>query len=292
MVPPLGKCHVAQDFLGRDGVQSKPISCSIGRSGGGSVMHKAVILLGFCWSLPAMAAPDCAGDREIHAAHIMRVESNGVLVMTDGRALKLEGIRMPSGVQDHAPQALADEARSELDELAKGRELDVHAVWPKEDRYDRVRGQIFTEDGKWVQLELLRKGLARVEISPDRGECYRELYTAEAEARRAGLGIWANTAYAQRQPDSIKSDVGTFQVVVGRVTSAAESDGKVYLNFGQDVRRDFTVVINQGDMKTFKFMGVDPLGYGGKLVRVRGVVQTLNGPAIAVGNPKQIELLQ
>jgi hypothetical protein len=39
-------------------------------------------------------------------------------------------------------------------------------------------------------------------------------------------------------------------------------------------------------------MGVDPLNYEGKLIRVRGIVQTNNGPAIAVGNPKQIELLQ
>lgn len=255
-------------------------------------MRTSMFFLGFALCMPAMAAPDCAGEREIRSAHIMRVEGNGVLVMIDGRALKLEGIRMPGGAQDHAPQALADEARSELDNLAKGRELDVHAVWPKEDRYDRVRGQIFTEDGKWLQLELLRKGLARVEISPDRGECYRELYSVEAEARRGGLGIWANTAYATRQPDGIRNDVGTFQVVVGRVMSAAASDGKVYLNFGQDVRRDFTVVIGPDDVKTFKFMGVDPLNYGGKLVRVRGVVQTLSGPAIAVGNPKQIELLQ
>jgi len=255
-------------------------------------MRTSVYLLGLLFCLPAVAAPECAGEREIGSAHIMRVDGNGILVMTDGRALKLEGIRLPGGAQDHAPQALANDAKSELDELAKGRELNIHAVWPKQDRYDRVRGQIFTEDGKWLQIELLRKGLARVEIASDRGECYRELYTAEAEARKAGLGIWANTAYATRQPDAIKSDVGTFQVVVGRVMSAATSDGKVYLNFGQDVRRDFTVVIGQGDMKTFKFMGVDPLNYGGKLVRVRGVVQTLNGPAIAIGNPKQIELLQ
>ncbi len=251
-----------------------------------------IILSGLVSCLPALAAPDCAGEREIRAAHIMRVENNGVLVMTDGRALKLEGIRLPGGPQDHAPQALADEARGALDGLARGRELDVHAVWPKEDRYDRVRGQIFGEDGQWLQRELLRKGLARVEIAPDRGECYRELYAAEAEARRAGLGIWANTAYAARPPDGVRSDTGTFQLVVGRVLSAAASDGKVYLNFGQDVRRDFTVVIGPEDVKTFKAMGVDPLAYGGKLVRVRGVVQRLNGPAIAIGNPKQIELLQ
>ena len=45
-------------------------------------------------------------------------------------------------------------------------------------------------------------------------------------------------------------------------------------------------------MKTFRAMGVDPLGYKGKLIRVRGMVQSLNGPEIEVANPKQIELLQ
>jgi len=253
-------------------------------------MRTAIVLAGMIIAAaPAMAAPECAGEREIASAHIMRVEANGVLVMTDGRALKLEGIRLPSGALDHAPQALAVEARTELESLAKGRELDIYALYPKEDRYDRVRGQLY-EDGKWLQLELLRKGLARVELSPDRGECYRELYAAEAEARRAGLGIWVNTAYAQRAPESVKSDIGTFQLVVGRVLAATASEGKVILTFGMDARRDFTVVIAPDDVKTFKYMGVDPLNYGGKLVRVRGVLQA--GPVIAVGNPKQIELLQ
>jgi len=258
------------------------------RAGTGMILIAGLAMAAACRA----EVPACAGAREIAGAHITRIESNSVLVMTDGRALKLEGIRLPGGAEDHAPQALADEARSELENLAKGRELNVHAVWPKEDRYDRVRGQLFSEDGKWLQYELLRKGLARVEIAPDRGECYRELYAAEAEARRAGLGLWANTAYAQRAPEGLGGDTGTFQVVVGRVTRAAANDGKVYLNFGEDRRRDFTVVIGADDVKTFKYMGVDPLDYGGKLVRVRGVVTSQNGPAIAVGNPKQIELLQ
>lgn len=256
-------------------------------------MRKAFVLsLTAFWGTAAIAAPPCAGEREIAAAHIMRVEANAVLVMTDGRALKLEGIRLPSADLDHAPKMIADAAKQELNELALGRELDVYAVWPKEDRYDRVRAQLFDESGKWLQLELLRKGLARVEITPDRGECYRELYAAEAEARKAGIGLWANTAYAMRTPDNVKSDAGSFQLVVGRVTRAAAHDGTVYLNFGSDIGRDFTVVIAPDDVKTFKYMGVDPLNYNGKLVRVRGLVTSQNGPSIAVGNPKQIELLQ
>lgn len=255
---------------------------------------RAFALAVAAFTAPSLAAaPPCAGDIEIGNAHIMRVEKNGVLVMTDGRALKLEGIRIPVGPQDHAPQAIADRAFAELENLAKGRELDARAVWPKEDRYDRVRSQIFSRDGTWLQLVLLQKGLARVELLPDRGECNRELYAAEAEARKAGLGLWADPAYAPRSAEQLGPDIGTFQIVVGRVARAlANQQGGVFLNFGADWKRDFTVSISADDVKTFKTMGVDPLNYEGKLIRVRGVVQPLGGPAIAVGNPKQIELLQ
>ncbi len=241
----------------------------------------------------AQSAPSCAGEIEIGNARIMRVEpTNDVLVMNDGRALHLEGIRLPNAALDHAPQAIQDRAFAELVSLAKGQELDARAIYPKEDRYDRVRAQIFAKDGTWLQTELLKKGLARVDISPDRGECYRELYAAEAEARHSGMGLWADPAYALRSPDTVAADTGTFQVVVGRVLSTAEDQGRIYLNFGKDWRRDFTVMIPPDDVKTFKHMGVNPLNYEGKLIRVRGIVQSQNGPEIAVGNPKQIELLQ
>lgn len=238
-------------------------------------------------ALPAVAAPDCAGEREIANAQIMRIEPNGVLVMTDGRALKLDGIRLPNGAGDHAPAALAEAAKAAVAELTKSGPLEVHAVWPKEDRYDRVRGQIFTADGTWIQRTLLRQGLARVELSPDRGECYRELYAAETEARQAKAGLWASRAYALRSPETLKAD-GSYQLVVGRVASATKQDGTVTLSFEQSPR--FTVVIDADDLKTFALMGVDPLNYDGHLVRVRGVVQS--GPQIAIGNPKQVELLQ
>ena len=81
--------------------------------------------------------------------------------------------------------------------------------------------------GTQVQLELLRQGLARVDISPDRGECYSELYAAEGEARAAHAGIWALPAYAIRTPDTLQNDVGTFQIVFGKVLAQARADVKV-----------------------------------------------------------------
>ena len=238
------------------------------------------------------AAPPCAGDVEIGDAAIVRVEHNNVLILRDGRALHLEGIRVPRAAQDHAPQPLDDQAFDALNALAKDMDVVARAVWPKEDRYDRVRAQVFTKDGTWLQNEMLRRGLARVDIAPDRGECFRELYDAETEARAAGVGLWSSPAYAIRTPDTVKADVGTFQIVFGKVLSTDVKDGRAYLNFGADWKTDFTVTISPDDMKTFRRMGVDPLGYEGRLVRVRGIVQWLNGPEIEIGNPKQIELLQ
>lgn len=237
------------------------------------------------------AAPSCAGDVEIPNAPITRIEHNGVLVISDGRALILEGIRLPDAAQDHAPQVFTDQAFQELNTLARGKTVDAHAIYPKEDRYDRVRSQVFTPDGTWLQTELLKRGLARVEIMPDRGECAEELYAAEAGARAAHLGIWSSPAYAVRPPDGLKADIGTFQIVQGRVLRVDIKDSRAYLNFGANWKTDFTVTIASDDLKTFRRMGVDPRGYAGRLVRVRGIVQWLNGPEIDLANPKQVEVL-
>jgi len=254
------------------------------------VLFAAVLIL--AWGRAEAAAPPCAGDVEIAGAPIVRVEHNGILVLRDGRALHLEGIRMPHADAGRAPHELDDQSYQALNALADNQELVAYSVYPKEDRYDRVRSQVFTKDGTWLQLELLRQGLTRVDISPDRGECYSELYAAEGEARAAHAGIWALPAYAIRTPDTLQNDVGTFQLVFGKVLNAEVKDGRAYLYFGPDWKTDFTVTISTDDLKTFRRMGVDPLGYQGKLVRVRGIVQWLNGPEIELGNPKQIELLQ
>ena len=242
----------------------------------------------------AAAFPECAGPVELPRAPIMRVErSNDVLVLRDGRAVHLEGIRLPHGQQDHAPPAIADQAFQVLNGMARDQKLVVTAVPPKEDRYDRVRGQVFNVDSTdpWLQRALLKAGMARVDIAPDRTECIPELYAAEAEARAARLGIWALPAYAIRNPDGLSFDTGTFQIVQGVVLTADVKNGRAYLDFGPDWRTDFTVTIAPADMANFRREQVDPRLYAGRTIRVRGVVQQFNGPEIEIANPEQIEVL-
>jgi endonuclease YncB( thermonuclease family) len=242
---------------------------------------------------PAWALPPCAPPVEIRDVPITRVEQNGVLVATDGRAIKLEGVRLPGGVLDRAPQSLAQDAISALSDLAAGHLVTAAAQVPKRDRYGRTRGQLFvTDHGEdWIQVAMLREGLARVSIEPDRRECVKALYAAEAEARSRHAGLWALPAYAVRDARNVSGDdLGTFQIVEGRVVNASVKS-RAYLNFGTDWKKDFTATIAPDDMRAFRAENVDPARYAGKVIRVRGIVEWHGGPEIEISSPDDIEVL-
>ena len=82
---------------------------------------------------------------------------------------------------------------------------------------------------------------------------------------------------------------GTFQIVEGRVLSVTLHDGRAWLDFGADYKRDFAATIAPGDRKTFRALGVDPRDYRGKHIRLRGMVQRDSDPQIEIANPAQIE---
>jgi hypothetical protein len=94
-----------------------------------------------------------------------------------------------------------------------------------------------------------------------------------------------------RTPDTLPRDIGTFQIVEGNVIAADVDGGRAYLNFGRDWRSDFTATIAPDDMKLFGELGIDPRGYAGKHVRVRGWVESMNGPEIQLADPEAIEVL-
>jgi endonuclease YncB( thermonuclease family) len=253
------------------------------------------ILAVMCWASGASAAPrpgsgasgnqiipDCAGRVEIRRAHVVRVEKNGALVLSDGRAVLLEGIRLPDA-------ALKDQALDALRDLALAGPVTFTSTPPKEDRYDRVRAQGFA-GSSWLQVALLERGLAQVQIAPDRNECSPELYAAEGQARAGRLGIWASVTYIPKRPQAMKNNSSGFQLVEGYVTSVGSGGGRVFIDFGSDGQRLFSAVIAPEDRRAFR--GFDLDGLTAHHIRVRGIVQEYRGrPEIALSNPAQIEIL-
>jgi micrococcal nuclease len=244
------------------------------------------ILAVMCPAIAAKAAiiPDCAGRVEIGKARVVRVEKNGALVLSDGRAVLLEGIRLASDSRPLGEMALAT-----LSQLAKQGPLTFTSTPPKEDRYDRIRAQGFASAG-WLQIVLLEQGLARVEIAPDRNECSPDLYAAEASARSRRVGLWAAAGSAPRKPQEMKGTTGSFQVVEGWVTNVGSGAGRVFIDFSSDWQRGFSAVIAPEDRRAFRDYDLD--GLHAKHVRIRGMVQDFRGrPEIALSNPAQIEIL-
>jgi micrococcal nuclease len=237
---------------------------------------------------PAMAhaaiIPDCAGEVEIGKARVVRVEKNGALILSDGRAVILEGIRLPQGNEPSSGQALV-----QLSQMAQDGPLTFTATPPKEDRYDRIRAQGFAGVG-WLQTALLEQGLARVQIAPDRNECSPELYAAESRARARRVGLLAVAGSAPRKPQEMKGTTGSFQVVEGWVTNVGSGAGRVFIDFSSDWQRGFSAVIAPEDRHAFRDYDLE--GLHAKHVRIRGLVQDFRGrPEIALSNPAQIEIL-
>ncbi len=252
------------------------------------VLRYGAILAAICFPLDAYAAsqerfiPDCAGKVEIAHARVQRVERNGALILTDGRSLQLEGIRLPLDGQP------AGRARATLSGLAQAGTVSFTVTPPLRDRYGRLRVQGF--GAQWLQVALLEQGLARVAISPDRTECAPDLYEAEARARARQAGLWALGAYRVRTPQEMKNTTGSFQLVEGQVSHIGRTDGRVFLDFGGEGRWSFAAVIAPGDRRAFRDFDLD--GLARRKVRVRGIVQDYRGrPEIALANPSQIELL-
>jgi hypothetical protein len=67
--------------------------------------------------------------------------------------------------------------------------------------------------------------------------------------------------------------------------------GRIYLNFGDDWRSDFTISIDRKDVPAFPAAGIDVKALAGKRVWVRGWIEWRSGPMIAATHPEQLELL-
>jgi micrococcal nuclease len=236
-----------------------------------------------------------AGLRAGEQARIVEVVDGDTVVLDDGWQVRLVGIqapKLPLGRSSFSKWPLADNAKAMLESMVLGQRVRLAYGGQPIDRHGRRLAHLFLDDGTWIQGEMLLRGLARVYTFADNRAMASQMLAAERQARKQGAGIWANEWYAIRGPDEADRDIGSFQLVEGRIVDAADVRGTVYLNFGQDWRTDFTVKISKRDRASFEAGGFDLLSLKGRTIRVRGWLDSRNGPVIEVTHPEQIEVLE
>ena len=229
-------------------------------------------------------------------ARVVEVVDGGTVLLDDGETLRLAGIEVPRparGDTASSVSVLAEEARQTLAQLVQGRRVSLASGGTPRDRYGRLRAHIVrSDDETWIQGALLAAGLARVHSLADDRAAVPEMLVIERRARSSRLGIWSEPRYRLRAAGEADDGLRSFQLVEGRVRAAAVVRGRGYLNFGDDWREDFTVSIAPRDRRLFEAEGIAIEDYEGRLVRVRGWVDSFNGPMIEATHPEQIEVLE
>lgn len=240
-------------------------------------MRAALLAAALLAPLPAAADGCVVGD----------VVDGDTFVCTDGRTVRLAGLRAPKPAAWEKDAAVADQARAGLARLLRGQTV----AWETAalDRHGRLRAQATRADGLWLQGEMLRQGLAMVDTQRDCRDRAAELLAVEAEARAAGRGLWTVRRYQVQASDAVRG--GAFRIVEGRVRLAVKRDGVVYLNFGEDWRQDFTLRLGGDAVDSFTAAGLDPLSLQGRRLRMRGWVEWRNGPQMEPDHAEQVEVL-
>jgi micrococcal nuclease len=263
------------------------------RFGVWAVLHTAqraafLCLLTFS-SVPALAGA-CT-----EPATIVRAGGAGELVLDhpiEGTTtVRLAGIDPAELAPASDTRRSADGSEAALSRLMEGRSACVDAFESRRDRYGRLLAQVWRDDGLWLQGELLRSGLARVHVTADTRPLASEMLAIENQARLAKAGLWRDRRFRVRSAAEARRAIGSFQLVEGRVVEAPRRADRWYLNFGEDWRSDFTVVVPAQALSDFAAAKLDLYALRGRVIRVRGWVESSNGPMIEAVIPEHIEII-
>lgn len=274
-----------------------------------STLRIILVVIGICLVGPAQATrfladPEICGFEPGPIVEVVKVIDGNTVRISDGRELRISGIRAPGpplGRKNAREFPYAVQAKDLLKRIGGG-DFQIFYNGGRIDRHGRIIGHLFArpyviEDqeltiaGALVSAIMLYHGMARVDDPASYKNCYRSMYRWEESAREMERGIWADPFYQIRKADKVEADIDSFQLVEGKVLSAASTRSGMYLNFGRSWRTDFTILIAPPYFGPFEGAGFDPLALEGRYIRVRGWITEENGPMIRATHPSQIEIL-
>lgn len=244
-------------------------------------------LLALLYGSGGAAAADDAGpsvcplpDGPAERVEALGLDENGLLRLQDGRRIRLAGLDAGSlrtgplsGDLTFRPTGLPDR----------------HGFGAGDLRADGL-----PEGEASVALRLVRAGAARVRPRPGEGACFAALLTAEARARQAGLGLWADPRYAildASDEAAVARWLGRYAIVQGRIRHVGTVRERIYLDFGRVWRTDVTATLAMRDLGRFRAAGIVPDRLEGRLVRLRGTPIEAGGPSLAISEPAALEVL-
>ncbi len=213
---------------------------------------------------------------------LVRVES--------GKIYRIDNIRVPLQMDQ---QAIAFLEKTILHKKI-GFYIVGKDVSARSDRFGHTLAHVVTEDGGWLQAQMVSRGLAWVTGNAKSRHLVVPLFKYEDLARSQSLGLWGLPDFAVRNNNTILDNTyNTFQVYEGTIKTVRTKDEYVYFNFDDNPKKDFTISFNTKSIKPFRMRsGVHsfaPPEFIGKYIRIRGWVEENDGPMMTLEFQEQIE---
>lgn len=220
---------------------------------------------------------------------VSKLSKQNVIILKGGRKLILANIYVSKKL-----------GQSYLKKLLSKKPITFYASSRKTDRHNRHIVQIFFQENRkrvWLQDHLINEGLAVPMALPNTRQCFHALLESEKKARVEDL---ENQSINEHFPIIKSSNLkllnekaqGSFQIVEGKVRSFHRTAKNTYLNFSNNWRTDFTVIISNHLLKRKKDKWPNLKAMKGKTVRVRGWLDHYNGPMIRLDVPEMLESIK
>ncbi|MBT5185397.1 MAG: thermonuclease family protein, partial [Kordiimonadaceae bacterium] len=222
---------------------------------------------------------------------VIDIVDGDTIILENNTTVRLVGIQAPKialNRKNFKEWPLGYEAKDALRDLTMNKSVLLYYGGRKLDRYGRALAHLFLEDGTWVQGEMLKQGMARVYSFSDNRSIVDDMMKEEKEARLKNTGIWSLDYYKIKPQEISGKHTNSFQVISGRIIDVATVRSNTYLNFGDDYKTDFTIVVPGRVKKMFEKKDINLTNLEGKNIFVRGWLKYYNGPSIDLSHPEQL----
>lgn len=218
---------------------------------------------------------------------VKAIYDGDTILLENGKKIRLLGINTPEVEGRHkTAQAGGEEAKQWLVAELKNIKVRLEKDIEKKDKYGRVLAHVFTEDKKHINYQLVRNGLASVNIYPPNLKYVNKLLDAEKQAEQKQLGIWGNDAYSPKQV----ADIGVVRIngwqrVLGKIKNIRNTRKNIYLNFSDT----FAIKINRKTLPLFPKLE----SYLGKQLEVRGWISRRKKKySMFIRHPSAIKIIE
>jgi len=228
---------------------------------------------------------------------VLKVVDGDTIKLSNGRLLRYIGLDTPevrikdkNGDFKYMPQPFSLEAKEFNRKLVDGKDIRIEFDFEKTDRYGRLLGYCFVDE-TFVNAKLVEQGYAVISTIPPNVKYVEFFIAAQKKARKMKKGLWGG--FPTLDHSQASQYINQIRRVEGVVVDSYQSTKCVFLNFGQNYKNDFTVVIFNKALSAFSRDGIDPVNfYIGKKIGVSGKIREYNGPEIIVNSPYEIEILE